>query len=740
MKVQIFACSECGKTYGSRGALNRHANTHNGKVRFLCHICDTVYHRKDLLNRHYKTVHSSNDGSGRNQMLNARIRCVKACECCRERRIKCSGGNPCDSCVQKALDCTFSRGSKRFSVIKSEFDEISQSASPASSPSSSTHDRDGGIEVENNANEVVRVQLPDLIAVEDIWAETGDWSWVFDQSFQKLYFAPVASENREKIGSYKPDNPSDEECVAIIEEVIFHAMTRLTTNVLPESGSHPMENDLWYQLAGKVERHFGLSHWRVHSDYTHIFYYFMNLYFDNFHGSYPFFWRNGFEFSSVSPILCITLGMAGALFDRPCSVRFAQCLHEKLCLSLAGATLLAPEGDDGHASLLVSMLITQMVAIYSADPRRLHYAQQMSGVLVSQARRLNLFSPSGPVPQDISRWIRAETRKRVAFAIFLNESYLSILTATRPLVSAEELSLAMPCDNELWAYVGDEWQEKIHALMRADQGTYDLSFADLYRIVREKEWPLPNLQPASYRMLILALQVDVWKFSQDSELFNKNGNKVSLNGEIRRYTGSDMHSLLDELQRVHACLRKWKFLFSTDLQEQICPFDRQMVLSSRLTYHSYYLSMCAPMKELNTMADNFNRLTQLQRQRRLAIKWVKSQQSQSALYHVRAILDTLSDELKAPKEIRTHFNVAALICLHQCAVILWVCSGCTLEESSDIHRRFAIAGLSICQENSSALLCRISNMMLDISQRFGYMATGQEKVQSLMSTVFSPLE
>lgn len=741
MSTILLKCPDCERTYGSRVALNRHVNSHSGKLRYVCHICNTVYHRKDLLNRHYKTVHSSTDGSGRDSHLKQRVRCARACDSCRRKRIKCSGGNPCEKCVQLDTQCTFSRQGKRPSVISCESEDSEDDITPKDD-----------VSTDDSKGDRIRIELPDLSVMKNIWAESSDWSWVYDEAFQQLSFTP--SKSREY--SVRPDMVYEESRLLgdtngdiIVEEIMYHSMMRLSTSNLqdPSEISPSMESPIWYKLSEKVENHFKLGHWRQKSSCKHIFYYFMSLYFDTFHTLYPFFWRNGFEFSSVSPILCISLGMAGAMFDSKLAMDYARTLHEKLCVRLAGVTLLVPEREDGHASLLVSMLVTQMVAIYSADPRRLYYAQQMSGVLVALARRLRLFSMSGSACWNLEKWVKLETRKRVAFAIFLNESYLSILTTSRPLMSAEELNLPLPCEDSLWTYVGDEWQSKISSLMTHDHLNFQITFSDLYHVVREDGIELPKLCSHGYRMLLLALQTDVWRFAQDSELFLRLFG-VSYPLEFRfegqamymRHKTPDrlsnkafnMHSLCNDLKRVHSTLRKWKLLFSASLPAINISMERQVALSSKITYHSYYLSLTAPIKEIYSISDNYSELQPMFKQRDLVNAWIRSEQSRSALFHVKEILDTLEFELIPSHESTGKFNIASLIGLHHCAVVTWVCAGSFTADESDI----TIGSLTVCRANSPALLAYIAGLMSALNPKFGHMDIGHRRIDLLETKLF----
>ncbi|KAA8908439.1 hypothetical protein TRICI_004777 [Trichomonascus ciferrii] len=125
------------------------------------------------------------------------------------------------------------------------------------------------------------------------------------------------------------------------------------------------------------------------------------------------------DYPSIPPVLCLALGIVGAMFikNKECS-RYGRTLHNKLCYTFSGAILLVSDGNEGTIPILVSMLVTQIMPIYSSEPRKLHYAQQISGIFVSQSHRLKLFSDLENPGGGLAKWIRVEAGKRFAFGIF----------------------------------------------------------------------------------------------------------------------------------------------------------------------------------------------------------------------------------------------------------------------------------------------------------------------------------
>ncbi|XP_032513063.2 zinc finger protein 449-like isoform X2 [Danaus plexippus] len=50
-------CTECGKSYATRGALRRHARVHTGERPHVCHVCSRAFGQKEVLRRH-ELVHT----------------------------------------------------------------------------------------------------------------------------------------------------------------------------------------------------------------------------------------------------------------------------------------------------------------------------------------------------------------------------------------------------------------------------------------------------------------------------------------------------------------------------------------------------------------------------------------------------------------------------------------------------------------------------------------------------------
>ncbi|KAL3464808.1 hypothetical protein BJX64DRAFT_78498 [Aspergillus heterothallicus] len=100
--LKPFACSYagCGSSYQRREHLNRHEAQHRGKPVSACPFCGRTFQRSDTLRRHVRNDHADAELDS--------TRALQACEGCRSAKVRCRGGPPCEQCLVKNRECTFS--------------------------------------------------------------------------------------------------------------------------------------------------------------------------------------------------------------------------------------------------------------------------------------------------------------------------------------------------------------------------------------------------------------------------------------------------------------------------------------------------------------------------------------------------------------------------------------------------------------------------------------------------------
>ncbi|QSZ34784.1 hypothetical protein DSL72_007642 [Monilinia vaccinii-corymbosi] len=109
-KAGRFKCMVCGQTFGRVEHLTRHERSHSREGWVRCEVggCGKRFYRIDALRRHelvHKKPKRSSLGRG-----------VRACSACAIARRKCSGGNPCEGCEKRSIECKVTH-SNRTAII-----------------------------------------------------------------------------------------------------------------------------------------------------------------------------------------------------------------------------------------------------------------------------------------------------------------------------------------------------------------------------------------------------------------------------------------------------------------------------------------------------------------------------------------------------------------------------------------------------------------------------------------------
>ncbi|KAJ5756961.1 uncharacterized protein N7511_007143 [Penicillium nucicola] len=95
-----FYCrfSGCTSSYWHKEHLNRHEKQHIQTETYPCYFCTRKFGRNDTLRRHIRLNHPSEEPLDRAR---------RACRHCRDKKIRCHGGQPCQECWRRSLSCVF---------------------------------------------------------------------------------------------------------------------------------------------------------------------------------------------------------------------------------------------------------------------------------------------------------------------------------------------------------------------------------------------------------------------------------------------------------------------------------------------------------------------------------------------------------------------------------------------------------------------------------------------------------
>ncbi|OQD62837.1 hypothetical protein PENPOL_c011G10631 [Penicillium polonicum] len=96
-----FNCSfpGCNASYRRKEHLHRHERKHFQQQEFLCSKCGRQFGRSDTLRRHVRQRHG---------IIEPLKRAQRACKSCHAGKSRCEGGVPCDECLRRKIECSFS--------------------------------------------------------------------------------------------------------------------------------------------------------------------------------------------------------------------------------------------------------------------------------------------------------------------------------------------------------------------------------------------------------------------------------------------------------------------------------------------------------------------------------------------------------------------------------------------------------------------------------------------------------
>ncbi|GAD93872.1 hypothetical protein MYCGRDRAFT_106793 [Paecilomyces variotii No. 5] len=123
--TEVLSCTQCSRHYTSYSAYTRHLKSHDRNRWYSCDICNLQFSRSDVLRRH-KQVHGEVNRDGRQ-------RAIRACDECRQSKIRCNSGNPCNYCLKSGKNCSYLMKSTRPSVQSFPTNRAGTNQTPAAS-------------------------------------------------------------------------------------------------------------------------------------------------------------------------------------------------------------------------------------------------------------------------------------------------------------------------------------------------------------------------------------------------------------------------------------------------------------------------------------------------------------------------------------------------------------------------------------------------------------------------------
>ncbi|KAE8420786.1 fungal-specific transcription factor domain-containing protein [Aspergillus pseudocaelatus] len=441
----------------------------------------------------------------------------------------------------------------------------------------------------------------------------------------------------------------------------------------------------------------------------------MEMYRKKFSPLWPLLSGKDLDPDRLHPLLFLAVVSIGCMYGSPQQCKFGNILHEHIRKHVADSLIGLEEGGGDILWLGQTRLLTQVAALYFGQRRGFSYAQHLGAIIVAQARRMDLFStlgsvPTGPVPieQQLASWHIDESRKRLAFGILRADVFASVLLNTRPLLSAEEVYLDLPAEDDIWQELDKIPQHQLITRLRAERpGEHSLPFCDLVRVAEDRDETLLCMNARGYELLIFGLQGHIWRFSHDRTMFPRltglsdaavYENSIPFSSFDRRHsilsssqsdqlgiTFRQMNDLRRDRRRITETLQKWEQSFTAVRTTPKFTKDRSSVLSSLLLLHISYLRLCAPLADLHSAAYTLMDKKIFDHKKWQALyEWAKSPQAIQAVGHVQHIWTLLSHEINQDSHDKAKCNLLAFSGLHHAAVVIWAFVGTHQEQTSEL--------------------------------------------------------
>lgn len=474
----------------------------------------------------------------------------------------------------------------------------------------------------------------------------------------------------------------------------------------------------WESMSAKVCTSFGLA--QPHGSEDCTLFQMVRLYKQNLLPLWPMICENSLEDpAGLHPVLFLVAVSSGAMYleDENASV-FGTMMHRRLQTALITSFIEQEITEADTIWLAQARNTIQVVSLYFGQGKELAYAQRLGAALVSQSRHMGLFRQTGledfpaggSAEEQFAAWVRAETRRRVAFGIYRADVFLSLLSNSPPSIPADELEISLPYPDSSWLSIGKlSPEESLSALERERVKRNETRYCDLIRILLDRDEVLVSMGARDYELLLFGLQEQVWKFSRDPDMFHRlighawqeETDSKSLDAEINRVlNGSssavrfrdhlqlshrEMKDLVLDRRRLSMALDKWNQGFTASRFRPGFNKDRARILSSLLLFHIYHLQLNASLDVLHDIADGLcDKMTVDYKRLRMATVWANNAQARNATYHASKIWSLLDNEAKMNPLKKPRYTVLSYMGLHHASVVLWTCFGARKASESSL--------------------------------------------------------
>lgn len=480
---------------------------------------------------------------------------------------------------------------------------------------------------------------------------------------------------------------------------------------------------------------------------------FVSLFFQHFHPQCPLFREQSFDSYEVSPIIFLSIVSIGAHYSGPKAAHYGEMLHTRLQTLFMSTVVTQPQVQHKDIFLVFGVLITVGQLLLGKEDA-FSYAQQMSSILVVQARKLGLFKSSplrSTIGEDtadsdglLNDWFGMEMKKRLAFTIFRIEAYLSTFFHTRPVVSTEETHIELPCPDFIWTSVGHDTRRRTLQTIEDHGEVQHYTFAELLQIALERNEPLPALDAQDHEFLLLALQEKASRFSQDPGLMCVfQPGRLMTASALRGRRMADNQSDFD---RLLSALTSWKNSIPAappvpELREN----HQRTYLRSQVVFHSIHLRLNTPTELIAQVATAGPPLSNMQPDElRKMCHWSCSSHAQVALSHAQALCSHLRQAPKDAQSIQANFDLSYSMAITQAALALWTVAGGRdrggqahgLWDVNQVIPEASFDGCVVNLANLGPLLRGLQTLVAELAPAWFVQPLFERKVATLLETPF----
>ena len=481
--------------------------------------------------------------------------------------------------------------------------------------------------------------------------------------------------------------------------------------------------------------------------------YFVGLYFKHFYLLWPLFHQKTLQTVHLdSPYLYLTLSAVGSAFAGQRAWSYHSLLLNALRTKLTTACFCDCMPEHQLEYLLGSLELVRISFMYFGHPRALTATQMIGGALIYVARRLDLFGGailSGQLPHALNQkvgspqWIRNETRKHLAVGLLMLESDVSLLFGTRPLVSAEEFGIALPCSHGVWI------SESPSPPVLTGENREMFLFSHLVHIALDPNEVYPILDPFVMKMILHGLQDQVWRFSYEHGFMYqfrrsspgvcsfRQGNQTST--DFLDHSLRPMRAYWQGRNNLIAALDRWKRTLAGNALPDHAKSQRSSLLAGHLLFHLSFMKIHAPISAihklfLDTSSRNSNPSAIC-----LLKDWAGTEDGIAAARHALTVRALLQSELDRNEEDRAKFMVLSQLGMFHAAAILWALAGSCPEPGLMIDDPLTNQDITIGRGSVSDLMRSYTKILSLVALKWYGMSSIQTTVSDMAKISF-PLD